>query len=475
VLSWSVIIYGLLPLVAGVAQLWLYGLSLINISSWLSGVILFFLGLLAQNRELTKAAGTEIGTGLPNAFGYMEAVDDIINHGDCTKYSAFYFDIVRMSHYNNKYGKQKGDEIIVTYAKNIKSRLDRDEILGRLGGNYFVALIKKVNVDKFLKLLSDVPVEIEYDGQLVTLHLAAVAGGYDIVNKNMVAGQILSNCASALTYAKNEAHKPYVFMDNALEMEFKRVRDLEEGVKKALAQGEFEPFYQPKTDCRTNKIVGAEAIARWICNGEIVPTADYISIMEKNGTICDLDFYILNRVCQDIENWIKQGIEPVQTSVNFSRKNLGNPILAEAISNAVDKYDIPKSLIQIEITETIDEFPMSYLVGVVDALHRYGLSAAIDDFGVGSSSISLLSQSDFDVLKIDRTFIEYRDDREKQLLKDIIQMAGNIGIDVLAEGVETEEKVDELKKMGCYIIQGFVYDKALRKNDFENRLRKKQY
>lgn len=197
--------------------------------------------------------------------------------------------------------------------------------------------------------------------------------------------------------------------------------------------------------------------------------------MEKNGSVCELDFYILNRVCQDIKKWREDGIEPVTVSVNFSRRNLGNASLAEDISKTIEKYDIPKKYIQIEVTETIDEYPMSCLTHMVEKLQEYGITVAIDDFGTGSSSIKLLKDVKFDELKIDKSFVDYDNEKDKELLGDIIRMAKNRNISVIAEGVEEMRQVEALSTMECYAIQGYVFDKPLEKSEFDKKLINKQY
>ena len=471
----SIILFITLPMIAAVVQYFYYGPALIDLSSWVAAVAIFACAISEQNDELLVAANTDRSTRLPNTFGYLNAVDNIISHGNITKYNSYYFDIVRMSHINNKYGKNVGDEIIIKYAHKIRARLDKDEIIGRLGGNFFVALVKKSNAEKFLKLLSDVEIEFEFAGGNEVVHVSAVAGGYEIGTRNTNASQIITNTATALAYAKNTAHKSVVYLDEKLEEKLEHIRQVEEDSRKALANQEFEPYYQPKVDSRTMMMCGAEALVRWRHGDTMISPMEFVPIMERNGSVCELDFYILRRVCEDIKRWIEEGREPIPVSVNFSRKNLGNPILSEAISKVVEEYGIPKDLIQIEITETLDEFPMSYLVGVVEALQRYGLTAAIDDFGTGSSSINLLKVVDFDVLKIDKQFIDYKDDKEKQLLRDILSMTANLNLGVIAEGVEEKEKVEELAKMGCYIIQGYVFDRPLDKAAFEKKLDDKKY
>lgn len=471
----SFLTFSILPMASAVAQQFMTGVSLMNLTIWITSVILFACVLSAQNDELAKAANTDFVTGFPNTFGYFRALEKKVIFGDSVQYNSYYFDIVRMSHINNKYGNKIGDYVIIQYANNIKASLDDGEVIGRLGGNFFVALIKKTNTEKFLDMLMDVPVEFEFMGKNETVHIAAIAGGYKIGIKDKIPEHIISYTATALSYAKNVAHKPFVFLDEELEKKIEHERTVEIETRAALDKGEFEPFFQPKVNTKDNTLCGAEALIRWRKDGKLIPPMEFIPIMERNTTICELDFYNLEYVCKNIKEWISKGIKPVPVSVNFSRKNLGNPILAEAISKVVEKYDIPKDLIQIEITETLDEFPMSYLVGVVEALQRYGHTVAIDDFGTGSSSINLLMAVKFDVLKIDKSFVDYKSQKDKKILEDIIHMADDIGISVIAEGVEDMKRVEELKDMNCFAVQGYVFDRPLEKSEFEKKLINTKY
>lgn len=467
----SLVFYCVVPFVAGLCQFFLYGLSLLNFGTWIAVVTIFWFALKDQNIEMSKAANTEQATGLPNTYGYLYEVGKVIEQRNILNYDGYYFDISRMGQINNKYGKDVGDEAILQFAYAVKKTLEADEILGRLGGNFFVALIRRSNREKFLNLLSDVVVEVEFSEKKETIHMSAVAGGYEIKRRNIQPGQIIGFCADALTYAKHVAKQPYAFLDEALQEKLVQKQLLEDMIRKALADGEFEPYYQPKVNTKINALHGAEALARWKHDGIMISPAEFVPILEKNGGICKLDFWILECVCRDLRDWLDLGMEPVTVSVNFSRRNLGNPNVAKEISDIVERYQIPKQLIQVEITETLDEYPISALAKFVDELHEYGLTAAIDDFGTGSSSVYLLKEVSFDVLKIDKSLADYRSVRDKQLLKDVIHMAQDLDIDVLAEGIEELEQVEELKKAGCYEIQGYVFDKPLVRAEFEKRLR----
>lgn len=471
----AILIHGSSPVICGITQVFVPSLSLLNLSVWVSGVILFWLALTDQNDELAKAARTEFQTGLPNAYGYTCEVDKIILRGNILEYNAYYFDIVRMSLLNNKYGRRIGDEILYKYAHAIQDFLERDEIVGRLGGNYFVALVKKKNTEKFLEYLSGVPVEVEFNNKTEKIKVAAVAGAYEIKTKNISSGRIMGNTSAAVSYAKNIAKKPVIFMDDRLEDEFKKLRLLEEKTRKGIGRKEFEPYYQPKVNTQAGVMTGAEALVRWKKDGRTIPPLEFVPVMERNGSICDLDFYVLDYVCRDIKEWMERGIEPVPVSVNFSRRNLGNEEFATKITETVEKYGIPRKLIQIEITETLDEYPMSLMAKVVEELRSAGMSVAIDDFGTGSSSIMLLKKVKFDVMKIDKFFVDLDNESDKQLLSNIITMADNLGIGVIAEGVEEAHTVNTLNEMGCFDIQGYYFDKPLEKNDFEKKLINKRY
>jgi len=425
---------------------------------------------LKKQDLLLKAACTELDTGLPNTYGFQMAVDKIIKSNDIKQYAAFYFDIVRMGQINERFGKEQGDEIIKKYAEEIQTRLDKDEVLGRMSSDFFMALVKKNRTHNFLTLLQNVPVEIDNGEQQTIVYISAIAGVYEIDSDNITSREILGKTAMALTYAKVIAHKPYVFLDTSLESKIHRTHQLEEDIRTGLRQNEFIPFYQPKIDTRTNKLIGAEALARWRHKDTFITPAEFIPVMESSGQVCGLDFYMLNCVCRDIFDWIVRGYKPVPVSVNFSRRNLSEPELATKINETISRYNIPKELIQVEITETVDEQSLSRLAELVDRLRRFGISTAIDDFGSGSSSIKLLKYAKFDALKIDKSFVDYSNDIEKQLLKDIINMAENVGLDVIAEGVEEESQIEELKSMGCYQVQGYVFDFPQKKENFETWL-----
>ncbi|MCQ2585957.1 MAG: EAL domain-containing protein [Treponema sp.] len=468
----SLIMFAILPVSCAVIQVFFYGLSLMNLSVGFCAIILFGLSLIDQNHFLMHVASREMASGLPNSYGFMIEIKKLSEKGKLTEYNAFHFDIKRMGLINRKYGGPVGSEIIVKYALKIRESMSEDEVLGRLGGNYFVGLIRKENTESFIERLARTELEFPLPGRSEPeiINMSAVAGFYEIEDNFIEPEMVMNNISMAGNIAKNMKHKSYIFLTPELQKEINDIRSIQEQIPRCMAKGEFKPYYQPKVDISDFSLCGAEALVRWEHEGNIINPEQFIPLLEQNENICILDFYMLESVCKDIRQWLDEGKNPPAISVNFSRKNLGNPILAEAIHNVLLKYNIPENLIQVEVTETIDEYPLEYLKDVVLALQKYGISTALDDFGTGSASINLIMEVPFNVLKIDKTFIDSITDKEQKILGHIISISEVVGSDVICEGVETKDQLLILKKLGCTKIQGYYFDKALSKCDFESRI-----
>lgn len=437
--------------------------------------LLFGFTLMDQNEELQRAAYTDPQSGLPNAYGFIYEIDRKIRKGTAKEYNAYYIEADSTGAIKNAYGKDAYDEMLVRYREHFCSWKKKNEVFGILGGNFFLALIERSRTEEFLDLLADTPVEISINDEKVNVHINAVSGGYEIKDNIKIGGVVMVKISAAITYAKSIAKSSNAFLDDETERKINEEKAFMEDVRAALKNEEFEPFYQPKVNTESYTLCGSEALVRWRKDGQLIPPMKFIPFIEKSGLICVLDFYMLDHVCRDMRSWLDKGIDPPCVSVNFSRKNLSNPDFTKDIYSTLCKYDIPPSLVQIEVTETNDEYPLSVLKSAVDSLHNYGLSVAIDDFGTGSSSISLLKEITFDVLKIDKTFVDFKDEKEKKLLSYIIEMSKAIDISVIAEGVEDMERVRILHGMDCADIQGFVFDKPLERAEYEQRIQKAEY
>ncbi len=467
----------LLPGIGMVIQFFFYGGSWIHIGIGLSFIILFLESNMNLNLELKRATRIESRTGIANEQGCIDFLSSL-KMEERENYACVFFDIKTFSLVNQRYGIKAGNEAIHEYARSLNQLCKNDEILGRQGGDKFIAVIREDSMQDFLHNLESIEISIhnpDANNRYISLQIAANVGVYQIEDSSLQAEDIIANALMALNYAKRVSRKNIEFLTPAMKEQMENARDLEAMIPLALKNEEFLVYYQPKVNSRTNTLCGAEALVRWMHMGELISPGRFIPIMEQNDSMCDLDFYMLRHVCSDLEGWIRDGLVPPTVSVNFSRRNLSNANLAKQIDEVVRSYHVPKRMIEIEITETIDEFPIETLKNFIDELHRYGFRVAVDDFGCGASSLNLLREVTFDTLKIDKGFVDRAYAKDLTILSHIIKLAKAINLEILAEGVERREQVDTLQSLGCDIIQGYFYDKPLPKDVFEKRIRRKVY
>ena len=242
-----------------------------------------------------------------------------------------------------------------------------------------------------------------------------------------------------------------------------------------LEKEEFTVYYQPKVELKRYSLKGAEALCRWFHDGKMVLPYRFIPVLEGNGDIVKLDFYMIGHVCRDIRRWIDEGRKVVPVSVNLSRCHLGDPDLLAHITEIIDGYNVPHDLIEIELTETTTDVDYQELKMLVTGLKERGFSTSVDDFGVGYSSMNLLHELPWSMIKIDRSFIpvgdgSVEDEKRKVMLRSIIDMVNSLELGCIAEGVETAEQVILLKESGCFYVQGYYFDKPIPIGEFEQRL-----
>ena len=430
-----------------------------------------------KDMYVQKAAETDVMTGLPNAAGFRTFVNRLRAAGRLTSYNAFYINLKSFGLINKQYGKQEADNIIVRFAELLLSYTGEDECAGRLSGDAFILLVHREKTDEVLKLTAGVNVRASVNGQEQMTTLQAVAGCLEIDDGEMDSEGIIGRCSTALNVARYEKHVPYLFSTPEMHSKAIHQKQILSVFAQALADGEFKPYYQPKVNTRSRTLAGAEALVRWERNGEVIAPGEFIPVLETGDSICLLDFSIFEQVCRDIRKWIDEGIEPVRISTNFSRRNLANPGFAEKIKGILEAYDIPKNYIEVEVTETISEEENDRLSRFIRDMHESSIAMAIDDFGTGYSSLNLLRDFSADVLKLDKSFIDGHTGtkRDSVVVSNVAKMANELDMSVITEGVEKWEQVEFLKSVNINMVQGFLFDKPLPKEEFEQRLRKKVY
>ncbi len=424
-----------------------------------------------------KASETDAMTGLLNTAGFSSFVDRLVKEGTLTSFNAFYLNIRNFGLLNKRYGKHAGDQILMKYADILSAFVSGEECIGRLTGDSFIMLVHKDKTDRLLELLNGVDIHIEIGGESIAIVLQAITGCLDIDDSTLDGETILGRCSTALNVARHKERVPYLFSTPELHETVMRQKQLLEAFPAALANGEFHAFYQPKVNTETNTLIGAEALVRWIKNDSIIRPDEFIPVLETDDSICKLDFYIFETVCRDIRRWIDEGTDPVRISTNFSRKNLTHPDFSGHICEVIERYKIPRELIEVELTETLSEEENELLGRFISTMHDDNIVMAIDDFGTGYSSINLLRDFPADVIKLDKSFINKHINtrRDNVVVANIARMAKELDMKAIAEGVESWDQVKFLKGVDIKYVQGYLYDRPMSKEDFEKRLANRQY
>ena len=418
--------------------------------------------------------------GYSNYRFLTATVDQIGNAGMIGQYALARFNLRHFSLINRQLGRAVCDQVLRRYIDRVEETISPDGIVSRLGGDNFVAVFKKEKLDRVVPLFEGVQVPFSDDEEGRVL-ISSRAGIFVVPDDYYFLhnGDIMDRITSAYNAAwRGEAGDIVFASDQMMEEKekFMRTRAL---FPISLKNREFLVYYQPKIDLRTSCIAGAEALSRWYRNGSIIMPADYIPDLEQTMDICRLDFYVLDQVCQDLRRWLDQGRQAVRVSVNFSRRHLIDPDLLNRILAVIDRWRVPHEYIEIELTETITDVEFKDLKRVTRGLQEAGIFTSVDDFGIGYSSLNLIREIPWNILKVDKNFLPLSEDngpdRQNIMFRHVVSMAKEIGLICVAEGVETEEQVKILRKCGCDIAQGFYYDKPLPVREFENRLDMRKY
>ena len=383
------------------------------------------------------------------------------------EYSGLAISIKDFKFINQEYGSVVGDVVLKGYATTLSSFLRHGEIIARNGGDNFIALVEKDHVDDVLRRINKVPVDV---GENLGLTLTSRCGIYQINSEDTIY-DVINAGLIAVGETRLSGAKDYVWFRQERRDEMIRQKDILSGYHKAIDEEEFVVYYQPKVNLRTRTLCGCEALVRWIKNGEMVPPGSFIPVLENDGKVQELDFYVFDKVCRDIGDWQRRGIQPVRVSSNFSKLHLHNKKFVEDVLAVVDKHGADPYYLEAELTESSGYEDLDAMKYFVSEMREAGIHTSMDDFGTGYSSLSLLRDIDMDVIKLDRTFLrDENDTKEERMVENIVRMIHDLDRKVICEGVETEEQVEFLKRVGCTMAQGFLFDRPLSREEFEKRL-----
>lgn len=382
-------------------------------------------------------------------------------------------DISKLKIINELFTIAEGDRLL-RHIANILLKLyyNKPEITyGRFGSDLFYICLHGSKDD----VLSNIEAIDKMIGSFdINFEVLTYFGIYHIVDRMASIESMCDKATLAVNTIKNNYITHYAFFDNSLQDELIFEQTIINDMNQAIVNDEFLVYLQPKFDMESNEIVGSEALVRWNhhSKGLISPNL-FIPIFERNGFILTLDLYMIDKSCAIIKNWLNKGLVVHPISCNLSKIDLYNPQLVNLIVNTCDKYSIPHHLLELEITETAFTDNPNLVQEFVNRIQSHGFKVLMDDFGSGYSSLNLLKDIKFDILKIDLNFLKKTNDLQRAgtILSSVIRMARVLKTPCIIEGIEEENQSNFLRSIGCSIGQGFLYSKPVPLIEYEELLK----
>ncbi|MBC7414384.1 MAG: EAL domain-containing protein [Herminiimonas sp.] len=423
----------------------------------------------------------DILTDLPNRILFKDRLGLAMIHAkrNETELAVMFVDLDRFKLVNDTLGHIKGDELLQQVAGRLKDNLRGGDTLARLGGDEFTIFLPELQsredaqvvAEKFLDCLQRA---FFLDGHEVYISASIGIAVYPTDGESM--DDLLRHADIAMYQVKADGKNGYSFYDpTMLDASYQKIT-LEQSLRRALDLGELEMYYQPQIDVRTGEIVGAEGLMRWNHPQRGLLTAgDFLPFAEENGLMIPISDWMLEALCRDLVHWNAVGGEPVRLSLNLSPQYLDRGDFVEKMRQALAKYDISPTQIEVEITENICIRNPQYAIDQLNRLCQLGVSVAIDDFGTGYSSLAYLHRFPIHTIKIDQSFVKeiQRENGHFPVVLAIISIASGLGLNLVAEGVETEIQAHYLEQSGCTTMQGFLYYQPLARRQFVQLLREK--
>ncbi|MCI7768076.1 MAG: bifunctional diguanylate cyclase/phosphodiesterase [Oscillospiraceae bacterium] len=440
----------------------------------LAKLFFIFSGRIRVMDLLNKSIYTDSRTGAANTQAIMRFGGMLKARGQLVDYAIVYINIKNFKFVNQLFGNPEGDMLLKKFSEAMKNFVDPDGFFARLGGDNFIMLLKKGRITDLRGFADALSFEMG-EGDAKQLYDVRLRMGICEATESDTMSDLMSKATVAYGATKQENMDVVYYTPILMEASMHR-KEISTIFPKALENREFAVYYQPKVRLSDNRLCGCEALCRWIKNGRIVPPMDFIPVLEAEGTICRLDFYIFERVCEDLKRWKEMGIEPVKVSVNFSKHHLRNRRLADEVLGIIRKHGVDGKYIEIELTEMTGAEDFTAMNVFIEKMKENNISTSIDDFGTGYSSLNLLKDLDVDVIKLDKSFFTNINEgdggvsTDRIVVKNIVNMVNELNMETISEGVETAAQADFLRDINCNMVQGFLFDKPLPRDEFEVRL-----
>ncbi len=435
--------------------------------------LIIFVVIRARNKRESEVDAL---TGGRNKRKFIEDVRRMMRKSTPEKWALVLFDIDKFKFVNDRLGYEEGDRMLERIYKTLADNMEDYEICARVSDDNFACVIRNATDNEINSRLNNIYAEFDRRNSLFVKYPVIFSAGVCRLGqcyeggKEIDVNSALDRCIIAKRTLKSAHFSSIAFYDGKIRDKVLREKDYENLMPTALEQHEFECYLQPKYGLKSRHIEGAEALIRWNSKefGFVFPN-DFIPISEKNGFVVELDFFILEEVCRAMRRWMDDGRVPVVVSVNQSRLHLNYDDYIWRLREIVDKYEIPYEYIELELTESVFMENANRLLEIMQKLHDIGFKLSLDDFGSGYSSLNMLKDIPVDVVKIDREFFNGTVNSEKgrAVISTVVDLASNLNMEVISEGVETLEQVEFLTEINCAMVQGYFFAKPMTIAQFE--------
>lgn len=418
---------------------------------------------LDQQRKLARLARRDVLTGLPNRLHLQRLLPRLLGRAsrEGTRLALLYLDLDHFKNVNDSLGHGSGDRLLTTMARRLRASVAAHDVVVRMGGDEFLVIATLLPEPSVVNVIADriravlqVPLELEGVSIAITPSIGISVYPEDGTDPE----QLLKHADIALYHAKDLGRGNHQFYTPEMNAALRERLWLERALKEALESDELSLEYQPCFDLQTRRPVSVEALVRWrTADGSFVPPSRFVPVAEQCGLILQIGDWVLRRVCEQLADWQRSQVPLVPISVNISVQQL--PHTAGAVAAMVQEVGIDASLLHFEITESAAMQDSQQHIGSLQALRRLGSRILIDDFGTGYSNLSYLKHLPVDTLKIDRAFVRdmAQDPNDAAIVGAIAAVARSLGLHLVAEGIESAEQLECLRKLDCACGQGSYF------------------
>jgi diguanylate cyclase (GGDEF)-like protein/PAS domain S-box-containing protein len=414
-------------------------------------------------------------TSLPNRVQFMQKLDNWIEHSQKhnEKFVVMYLDLDGFKSINDTMGHMVGDELLKAVGQRLVKSIRKKDIAARIGGDEFALLLPDMGAEEAAdcakRLLKEMGQKYEIQGR--EIYVNPSIGISIFPTDGQTYESLIQHADAAMYHAKAQGKNSFQFFKPAMIESMKKKLLLESALRKAVEEVQLCLYYQPQIDIKQNKIIGVEALLRWVHpeTGMVNPS-EFIPAAEESGLIIPIGEWVLREACRQVKRWHDEGCEPFSVAVNISTRQFMSGGFPDLVRSILSETGLDPRYLELEITESMASDVQS-AKEILMELKRIGVRVSIDDFGSGYSSLRYLSELPINKLKIDQVFIQELNLKNKSVIKAVIALANNLDLEVLAEGVETDFQVDFLKEQKCYLVQGYRYYRPMDAEKFKELLK----